>query len=84
MFNILGFDIGYDLINDNYVVFVFVKFFDLLEKENFLLKIILYFLNLKDNYVFVIIMGFFQGGGISGKMQLGAVWWFNDSKDGNF
>lgn len=59
MFNILGFDIGYDLINDNYVVFVFVKFFDLLEKENFLLKIILYFLNLKDNYVFVIIMGFF-------------------------
>lgn len=28
------------------------------------------------------IIGAFQGGGIPGKIQLGAAWWFNDTKDG--
>jgi len=54
-----------------------------IEKENSLPKTILYSLNPKDSYVLATIMGSFQGGGIPGKMQLGAAWWFNDSKDGN-
>jgi len=83
MFNILGPDTGYDSINDNHVAIALVKFLDSLEKENSLPKTILYSLNPKDNYVLATIMGSFQDGSIPGKMQLGAAWWFNDSKDGN-
>jgi len=83
MFNILGPDTGYDSINDGHIALALVKFLDSLEKENSLPKTILYSLNPKDNYVLATIMGSFQDGSIPGKMQLGAAWWFNDSKDGN-
>lgn len=83
MFKKLGPDTGYDSINDNKVSYFLVNFFDWLAEEDALPKTILYSLNPKDNYPLATIMGSFQGNGIKGKMQLGAAWWFNDSKDGN-
>jgi glucuronate isomerase len=55
---------------------------DALEKENALPKTILYSLNPNDNEILGSIIGCFQGGGIPGKIQLGAAWWYNDTKDG--
>lgn len=84
MFVQFGLDIGYDVVNDMLFFFVMIGLLDVLEQEKVLFKIILYFLNLWDNEVLVVIVGSFQGGGILGKIQFGVVWWFNDIKDGMF
>ena len=53
-----------------------------LDEENKLPKTILYSLNSSNNSILGTIMGCFQGGGISGKIQFGSAWWFNDNKLG--
>jgi glucuronate isomerase len=45
-------------------------------------RTILYSLNAQDNEILASLMGSFQGDGIAGKIQLGAAWWFNDTRDG--
>ena len=55
---------------------------DSLGKESALPKTILYSLNPNDNTIFASIIGCFQGVGMPGKIQLGAAWWYNDTKDG--
>ncbi|MBE7681845.1 glucuronate isomerase [Paenibacillus sp. P13VS] len=82
MFAQLGPDTGYDAVNDTPLSSAMIGLLDALEQEKALPKTILYSLNPRDNEVLAAIVGSFQGGGIPGKIQLGAAWWFNDTKDG--
>jgi glucuronate isomerase len=82
MFNTLGPDTGFDSINDSSLAQPIVRLLDALDSEDALPRTILYSLNPKDHYVLGSIIGSFQGGGIPGKVQLGAAWWFLDTKDG--
>lgn len=59
MFKFLGFDIGFDLIGEFIIVKVMVKFFDCLNIEGKLIKIIFYNLNFCVNEVIVIMLGNF-------------------------
>jgi glucuronate isomerase len=78
----LGPDTGYDSINDSTVAHPLVRLLDALDSEDALPRTILYSLNPKDHYVLASIIGSFQGGGIPGKIQLGAAWWYLDTKLG--
>jgi len=82
MFERLGPDTGYDSIRSGPIAEPLVRLLDALEKDDKLPRTILYSLNPGDNEVLASIIGSFQGGGIPGKIQLGAAWWFNDTKDG--
>ncbi|MGN7414932.1 glucuronate isomerase [Paenibacillus sp. SAF-068] len=82
MFAKLGPDTGYDAVNDTPLSSAMIGLLDALEQQQALPKTILYSLNPRDNEVLAAIIGSFQGGGIPGKIQLGAAWWFNDTKDG--
>ncbi len=78
----MGPDTGFDSINDSSVSYPLSRLLNALEQENALPKTILYSLNPNDNYILGSLLGCFQHGGTSGKIQLGAAWWFNDNKDG--
>jgi len=82
MFKQLGPDCGYDAINDAPLITALTGLLNQLELEDKLPRTILYSLNANDNELLAALMGCFQGGGIAGKMQLGAAWWFNDTKKG--
>ena len=60
----------------------FGKLLGVLEKEDALLKAIVYPLNPADNVQAASVIGCFQGAGVRGRMQLGSAWWFNDTKPG--
>jgi len=77
-----GADAGCDSIGDYNFATQLSKFFDRLDSENKLAKTITYNLNPAHNEVFATMMGNFNTGGTSGKMQWGAAWWFLDQKDG--
>lgn len=77
-----GVDVGVDFIGDFLQVCGFICYFDCLEFEEKFLKIVIYNLNLVDNYVFVIVIGNVQDGVILGKIQFGFGWWFFDQKEG--
>lgn len=78
----LGPDTGYDSMNDSPVSYSLTRLLDTLDSENSLPKTILYSLNPNDNPILATLMGSYQGGGIAGKIQFGAAWWFNDTKEG--
>lgn len=82
MFERLGPDTGYDSVNDAPLSAAVIGLLDALDRQNALPKTILYSLNPRDNEVLAAIIGSFQGDGVPGKIQLGAAWWFNDTKDG--
>lgn len=82
MFKKLGPDTGFDGINDLSIAEPLSKLLNSLQTENSLPKTILYTLNPKDNLILATTVGNFQGDGIPGKIQFGAAWWFNDTKDG--
>lgn len=82
MYEKLGADTGYDSINDLCIAEALAAFLNSLEYKNNLPKTILYTLNPKDNYVLGTMLGCFQGSDISGKIQFGSGWWFNDQRDG--
>jgi len=50
--------------------------------DNSLTKTIIYNLNPADNEVFATMIGNFNDGSVSGKIQWGSGWWFLDQKDG--
>ena len=77
-----GADAGCDSIGDYNFAFQLSKFFNRLDSDNKLTKTITYNLNPAHNEVFATMMGNFNTGGIPGKMQWGAAWWFLDQKDG--
>ena len=55
---------------------------DAMNKVGKLPKTVFYSLNPVDNSMLGSIIGSFQGPEIPGKVQLGAAWWFNDTKRG--
>ena len=82
IFSVLGADAGFDSIGDNVSMSALAGFLNLLDETDELPKTILYSLNPNDNSAIISVMGAFQAGGISGKLQLGSAWWFNDHKKG--
>ncbi|WP_294962690.1 glucuronate isomerase [uncultured Gilliamella sp.] len=82
MFKILGADAGFDSIGDRPIAEPLSALLGILDLTDQLPKTILYCLNPRDNEVLATMAGNFQGSGISGKIQFGSGWWFNDQKDG--
>lgn len=82
MFNKLGPDTGFDCISPEMGGKGLYKLLDVLNQENSLPKTILYSLNPNDNAYLDTVIGCFQGTEAAGKIQHGAAWWFNDTKNG--
>lgn len=80
--NTLGADTGFDSINDQPFAQKLSAILGNLDETDELPRTILYCLNPRDNEVLATIMNCFQHEGISGKIQFGSGWWFNDQKDG--
>lgn len=80
-FQELGPDSGFDSIGDLPQAGV-LEFLDLLDKDSQLPKTILYTLNPRENPFFAAGAGSFCEAPVPGKVQLGAAWWFNDTKQG--
>ena len=78
----LGPDTGFDSIGDYAQAATLSKFLNRLDSENRLTKTILYNLNPADNEVFASMIGNFNDGSTTGKIQWGSAWWFLDQKDG--
>jgi glucuronate isomerase len=78
----LGPDTGYDTIGDFEIARPLAEFLDRLEAQAKLTKTILYIINPRDNDLIAAMIGNFQDGRISGKIQFGSAWWYNDQKDG--
>lgn len=81
-FETVGRDAGFDSMNDLPIAEKLSRFMDSLDVKNELPKTILYNLNPKDNAVLGTMIGNFQDGGQSGKIQFGSGWWFLDQLDG--
>ncbi|MCP4179409.1 MAG: glucuronate isomerase [bacterium] len=82
LFNKIGADTGLDAVGEFNFAQNLPKIMDDLESKDMLPKTILYSANPKDNFVIGTIIGCFQNNSISGKIQFGSGWWFNDQKDG--
>ena len=78
----IGFDTGYDSMDDAAFARPLAKILDALEKNNSLPKTILYALNPCADPMLASMIGNFQGHGVPGKIQWGSAWWFNDTKVG--
>jgi glucuronate isomerase len=81
LFDQLGPDSGFDTMGDDSQGAI-VEFLDLLDREQKLPKTILYTLNPRENSFFANIVGSFCEAPTPGKVQFGAAWWFNDTKQG--
>lgn len=81
MFDSLGPDTGFDAINASTAPHKLASFFNELEKDGMLPKTIIYSLDPNDDKVINSVINCFQGG-LRGKLQHGAAWWFNDTKFG--
>jgi len=79
----LGPDTGYDSISDMTCSSSLVALLDALDATNELPKTVLFCLNPAMNEVLSTLIGAYQDGRITGKLQFGPAWWFNDHKDGN-
>jgi glucuronate isomerase len=82
MLSILGPDTGWDSIGDFSQGRQISKFLNRLDTEDRLAKTIIYNLNPADNELFAAMIGNFNDGTVSGKVQWGSGWWFLDQKDG--
>ena len=82
MFSKLGPDSGFDSMGDFNIAQSLAHFLDILDRTDNLPKTIIYSINPKDNDVIATMLGNFQDGKYSGKMQLGSAWWFNDQRVG--
>ena len=78
----LGADTGFDAIEDQPFAHKLAAVLGDLDETDELPKTILYCLNPRDNEVLATIMNCFQHEGVSGKIQFGSGWWFNDQKYG--
>jgi len=79
---LVGADAGCDSIADYPIIEALSTFLNALDRTDQLAKTITYNLNPAQNEVFATMMGNFNTGGVPGKMQWGAAWWFLDQKDG--
>ncbi len=78
----LGADTGFDCIDVGLSGRALTTFLNELNNRDILPKTILYSLNPNDNALIGTIIGSFQGTEAACKIQLGAAWWFNDTKTG--
>ena len=78
----LGADTGWDSIGDFSQARALTKFLNRLDSEDKLAKTILYNLNPADNELMGTMIGNFNDGTVTGKIQWGSAWWFLDQKDG--
>lgn len=78
----LGPDTGFDSIGDFEMARPLSRLLDRLDAEDNLPRVVLYNNNPRDNELFATMIGNFQDGTISGKLQHGPPWWFMDQKDG--
>ena len=81
-FHRLGPDTGYDAVNSQSGVENVAPLLNAFAENEGLPKVILYSLNPTDNTALATIMACFQGGGVSGRIQQGSAWWFNDNRFG--
>ena len=81
MFDMLGADTGFDAMGDGSYSKPLALLLDGIEKQYGLPKTVLYALNPNSDIMLSVLAGCFQGD-IPGKIQLGAPWWFNDTKQG--
>ncbi len=83
LFGSLGPDTGFDAMNGSGEPKALARFFDALDRTNELPKMVLYSLNPGDSEIIASIAGCFMAdAGCPGKIQLGAPWWFLDTKSG--
>lgn len=82
MYRKLGPDTGYDSIAEGNCCKGLIALLDHLNELHILPKTILYSGNPNDNAMIATIIGSFQGPEVRGKVQQGAPWWFNDTKQG--
>jgi len=78
----LGPDTGFDVIGPENGCRALARLLDTLDRDNLLPRTVLYSLDGNDNAMLDALIGAFQGNGISGKLQHGSAWWFNDHKKG--
>ena len=76
-----GADAGFDSIGDWPQAESLSRYLDRLEQQDALPRTIVYNNNPNDNYPFAAMMGNFQDGAITGKMQFGSGWWYLDQKE---
>ena len=81
LFKQLGPDSGFDTMGDQSQGGL-LKFLDLLNRDEQLPKTVLYTLNPRENQFFANIVGSFCEAPVPNKVQFGAAWWFNDTKQG--
>ena len=82
MFRLEGPDTGYDMIAQNACGAAIPALFSALEETDELPKTILFSLNEPDLNIIGTTISCFQAPGVPGKMQMGAAWWFLDTRDG--
>lgn len=84
MFHRLGADTGFDAISTEDYQTGLKNLLDDLNTAGVLGKTIIFNLNPADNEYVGTLIGCFQGSedGVKGKLQMGAAWWFNDTKNG--
>lgn len=73
---------GYASIGNTSDIQSLCNLLDTLEQVDHLPRTILYTLNPADNAAFATITGSFAQDGISGKIQFGPAWWYNDHYEG--
>lgn len=78
----LGPDTGWDSIGDFSQGKALAAFLNKLDETDQLAKTILYNLNPADNELMATMIGNFNDGSTTGKIQFGSAWWFLDQKDG--
>jgi len=82
MFEKLGPDTGYDIINPDAPSAQLAPFLNALNVKGVLPKTVIYSLDPADNAFIGTLIGAFQGPEAQGKIQHGSAWWFNDNKQG--
>ncbi len=83
MLNNVGINCGCDTITGSFdFVTPLTGLMDRLNSEGLLPKMIIYSLNPTDNTVIDTLCGCYNDGSVTGKIQHGAAWWFNDNLAG--
>ena len=82
MFAIEGPDTGFDMIAKSNCADELAAFFSSLDETGELPKTIVFSLDHNDFNQIATCLGCFQSDEVPGKMQLGAAWWFLDTRDG--
>lgn len=82
MLALVGRDTGFDRIDSNAPIETLALFLDELELRGCLTKTVLYSLDPSMNAPIDVLARCFAEEGVSGKVQHGAAWWFNDNQGG--